>query len=496
MTSHSTRNTRRALLLAALMLSMAACRGSAAPAPAPQSASPSTYKPTPRELALADTVAERTFRWFWETTDSTTGLAHDRWPQRDFSSVASIGFALTAYPIGAERGWVTREQSAKRTLVTLKYLWELPQGPDARNMGGYKGFFYHFLRYEDGRRYDNVELSTIDTALLLGGVLFAQSYYAGGNTTESAIRAIADSLYRRVDWQWSVTRPPKVVMGWNPEIGYFTADWRGYNEAMIIYILALGSPTHPLKREAWDGWSATNVWATYRGQQHTNFSPLFGHQYSHVWIDFRGINDTYGRSKGIDWFENSRRATISQREYAIANPRGFIGYDKDVWGLTASDGALDSTIMFKGAPLQLRTYWARGASNDGDPDGSERDDGTIAPTAAIGSMPFAPEIVFPAMVAMRERYGAQLFGQYGFKDSFNPSLTNPVMRVQMGTIDATRGWTARDHLGIDQGPIVAMLENYRSELIWKTMRRNEYIVRGLREAGFTGGWLDAASSIR
>ncbi len=492
------RVTWRAAHLLVVMLGIAACRGATgtATAPSPSSTQAQVYRPSVRELALADTVAERTFRWFWETTDSTTGLAHDRWPQRDFSSVASIGFALTAYPIGAERGWVTREQSARRTLVTLKYLWELPQGPDARNTAGYKGFFYHFLRYEDGRRYDKVELSTIDTALLLGGVLFAQSYYTGGDATERSIRDIADSLYRRVDWQWSVTRPPKVVMGWNPEIGYFTADWRGYNEAMIIYILALGSPTHPLKRDAWEGWSATNVWTTYRGQQHTNFSPLFGHQYSHVWIDFRGINDAYGRSKGIDWFENSRRATISQREYAIANPRGFIGYDKDVWGLTASDGALDSTITFKGAPLQLRTYWARGASNDGDPDGSERDDGTIAPTAAIGAVPFAPEIVFPAMVAMRERYGAQLFGQYGFKDSFNPSLTNPAMRVQMGTIDPKLGWAARDHLGIDQGPIVAMLENYRSELIWKTMRKNPYIVRGLREAGFSGGWLDAAANIR
>lgn len=477
---------------AGLLVALGACRGRGATTVSPTPAPPQTG-PSARELALADTVAERTFRWFWETTDSTTGLAHDRWPQRDFSSVASIGFALTAYPIGAERGWVTREQSARRTLVTLRYLWTLPQGPDARNMGGHKGFFYHFLRYEDGRRYENVELSTIDTALLLGGALFAQSYYTGDTPTETAIRAIADSLYRRVDWQWSVTRAPKVVMGWNPEIGYFTADWGGYNEAMIIYILALGSPTHPLQRDAWDAWSSTNRWLDYRGQPHTNFSPLFGHQYSHVWIDFRGINDAYGRTKGVDWFENSRRATLSQRAYAIANPKAFAGYGADVWGLTASDGPLDTLITRNGKPWQMHTYWARGASGHDDADGAERDDGTIAPTAAIGSLPFAPEIAFPAMVAMRERYGDRLFGQYGFRDSFNPSLTNTAMRVQMGTVDPVHGWVARDHLGIDQGPIVAMLENYRSALVWKTMRTNPYIVRGLRQAGFTGGWLDSTS---
>ena len=484
------RNSCSRVTIAIAVFALASCR-SGTTAPSPQAAT--KFTPSTRQLALADTVAERTFRWFWETTDSTTGLSHDRWPQRDFSSIASIGFALTAYPIGAERGWITRVQSASRTLVTLRYLWALPQGPEASGMGGYKGFFYHFLRYEDGRRFEKIELSTIDTALLLGGVLFAQSYYTGSDATETAIRAVADSLYRRVDWAWSVTRPTKVVMGWNPEIGHYTADWRGYNEAMIIYILGLGSPTYPLAAESWAAWSATNPWTTYRGQEHTNFSPLFGHQYSHVWIDFRTIADPFIRSHGIDWFENSRRATLAQREYAIANPRGFAGYGADIWGLTACDGPADTTVTLNGRPVQLRTYWARGASNDGDPEGSERDDGTLAPTAALGSMPFAPEIVFPAMVAMRERYGSVLFDRYGFKDAFNPSITNASIKVRMGSVDPKLGWVGRDYLGIDQGPIVAMLENYRSELIWKTMRRNPYIVKGLRRAGFTGGWLDSTS---
>ena len=468
-----------------------ACRGAApSSAPAPLQTRAVVYAPSARELALADTVVERTFRWFWDTTDSTTGLAHDRWPTRDFSSVASIGFALTAYPVGVERRWITRTQSARRTLVTLRYLWTLPQGPQPVGMGGHKGFFYHFLRYEDGRRYKNVELSTIDTSLLLGGVLFAQSYYTHGDSTEVAIRAVADSIYRRVDWPWAMARAPLVSMGWKPESGFLRADWKGYNEGMIVYILGLGSPTHALNPDSWNAWSRTNAWRSYRGYAHANFSPLFGHQYSHVWIDFRGIQDRWIRKHGIDWFENSRRATLSQREYAIANPRGFTGYGRDIWGLTASDGPADTAVTINDRPVLLRTYWARGASNDGDRDGGEHDDGTIAPTAAIGSLPFAPEFSFPAMVAMRERYGTMLFGPYGFRDSFNPSLVAP-MPVRMGRIEPGLGWVAGDHLGIDQGAIIAMLENYRSELIWKTMRTNQYLVTGLRRAGFTGGWLDS-----
>ncbi|MCC7054976.1 MAG: hypothetical protein IT355_17015 [Gemmatimonadaceae bacterium] len=482
----------KALKLAAVLVVAACSRGGMTSAPVP-----ARYAPSARESALADTVAERTFRWFWETTDTLTGLAHDRWPRTDFSSVASIGFALTAYPVGAERGWVTRAQAARRTLTTLRYLWTLPQGPAAKGMGGHKGFFYHFLRYTDGQRFENVELSTIDTSLLLGGALFAQSYYTGSDTTEVAIRAYADSLYRRVEWPWAVTRAPRVSMGWKPESGYITADWKGYNEAMLLYILALGSPTHPLGRDAWDAWSSTNAWRRYRGQDHVNFTPLFGHQYSHVWIDFRGIRDAYMQGKGIDWFENSRRATLAQRQYAIDNPRGFRDYGPTIWGLTAADGPADTLLTWKDGPLQLHTYWARGASAFDDADGAERDDGTIAPTAAIGSLPFAPEIAFPAMVAMRERYGDALFTRYGFHDSFNPTMLDlPGVKLSHGAVVPGAGWIAPDHLGIDQGPIVAMLENHRSGLIWRTMRRNPYVVAGLRRAGFTGGWLDSTSTGR
>ncbi|HEV7387131.1 MAG TPA: glucoamylase family protein [Gemmatimonadaceae bacterium] len=435
-----------------------------------------------RQAAFLDTLERRTFNWFWERTDANTGLTPDRWPTKSFSSVAAIGFALTAYPVGVERAYVSRADAAQRTLNTLRFMYNAPQGSQPTNVTGYKGFFYHFLDMQSGFRFERVELSTIDTSLLLGGILFAQSYFTGADPTESAIRAYADSIYLRVDWAWAVNQPNVVSMGWHPESGWINADWRGYDEGMIVYVLALGSPTHSIDPASWAEWTKTYVWADFYGQAHVNFPPLFGHQYSHIWIDFRGIQDVYMRGKGIDYFENSRRATISQRLYAIANPGQWRDYGANVWGLTAGDGPFDTTLVIGGRSRQFWTYRARGAAANG-----IQDDGTIAPTAAGGSVAFAPEIAIPALVAMREKYGDNLFTNYGFVDDFNPTLTEGTARY--GRIVAGVGWFDTDYLGIDQGPIIAMIENYRSDLIWKTMRKNKYIVAGLKKAGFTGGWL-------
>ena len=448
-----------------------------------------TYTPSPRENALVDTIGQRTFQWFWDTTDPNTGLTPDRWPRKDFSSVAAIGFALTAYPIGAERQWITHSQAATRTLTTLRFLYQLPQGPEPTGMGGYKGFFYHFLDFENGRRFDKVELSTIDTALLLAGALFCQSYFVGVDSTEVAIRAYADSLYDRVDWKWAVARPPALSHGWHPETGFIVSDWKGYNEAMIAIVLGLGSRTHPLDSAAWTAWTSTYQWRDFEGQPHLQFAPLFGHQYSHVWIDFRGIADSYMRGRGIDYFENSRRATISQRSYAIRNPMGWRAYGANVWGLTASDGPLDGVINVDGKQREFHTYWARGVAAT-----ERRDDGTLAPTAAVASIVFTPSFSIPAAVEMREKYGAIAFGQYGFLDAFNPTLRSLSETLRHGQIDPELGWADTDYLGIDQGPILSMIENWRTELIWKTMRRNANVVRGLRRAGFTGGWLAGAAA--
>jgi hypothetical protein len=257
---------------------------------------------------------------------------------------------------------------------------------------------------------------------------------------------------------------------------------------MLVYLLALGSPTFPIEPAAWDGWTATYQWGTFHGQSHVGFAPLFGHQYSHIWVDFRGIRDAYmrGRGGGLDYFQNSRRASLAQRSYAIANPDGWAGYGAEVWGLTASDGPVDATLTVGGRQRRFFTYAARGASFN-----EIRDDGTLAPTAAGGSVPFAPEITIPALVAMRERYGQWLFGQYGFLDAFNPTFQLEVP-VQHGRVVPGVGWFDGDYLGIDQGPILAMLANYRRDFVWRYMRRSPYLVTGLRRAGFTGGWLDGS----
>ena len=438
---------------------------------------------SPRAEALLDTLQRRTFDFFWERSDPVSGLTPDRWPSESFSSIAAVGFALTAYGIGAEEQYISRAQAADRVLTTLKWFWQAPQGPAATGVSGYQGFFYHFLDMQQGHRFRDVELSTIDTSLLLAGVLFCQSYFDQPTPVEGEIRALADSLYRRANWQWARRTPPLVNMGWKPEDGWQPLDWMGFNEAMLLYVLALGSPTYPIDSTAWTQWTATYQWGGTGDQAHVGFAPLFGHHYSHTWIDFRGIQDAYMKTHGIDYFENSRRATIWQRNYAIDNPEGWRDYGRDIWGLSASDGPADATIEYNGKPRRFFTYAARGASFN-----EVRDDGTIAPTAAAGSLPFAPEIVIPALLAMREKYGDNLFGQYGFVDAFNPSFTFDTPVTQGKKVPGL-GWFDTDYLGIDQGPIVAMIANYRKDLVWKTMRQNPYIVAGLKRAGFTGGWL-------
>ncbi|MEM1096449.1 MAG: glucoamylase family protein [Bacteroidota bacterium] len=431
-----------------------------------------------------DTLQTRTFQWFWDVTDHETGLTPDRWPRRTFSSIAAIGFALTSYGVGAENGYVARSQATERTLNTLRTLWTVPQGPSQVGQAGFKGFFYHFLTYEDATRYRDNELSTIDTALLMAGVLFAREYYDAENEGEAAIRAYADSLFQRVEWDWFVARPPRLAMAWHPERGFGQADWQGYNEAMLLYLMALGSPTFAVDPSAWEAWTSTYAWNDFYGYEHVDFSPLFGHQYSHVWIDYRGIQDAYMRERGIDYFENSQRATLSQKAYADDNPMGWTRYGGDLWGLTASDGPADVTLPFNGEERRFHTYWARGASTH-----HVNDDGTLVPTAAGGSIPFAPDETIAALKAMRAQFGEALFTEYGFLDAVNPSFTFTDVELRHGQVVDGVGWVDGDYLGIDQGPILLMAENYRSGFVWDVMKRSPYLVRGLQRAGFTGGWL-------
>jgi len=467
----------RTLLPALLLLAACVPRPVATPAPA---------APAPAAEAFLDDLERRTFDFFWETTDPATGLVPDRWPSNPFSSVAAIGFGLTAYPVGAERGYVTREEALDRVLATLRFLAAAPQGPEPAGVAGHRGFFYHFLEPETGLRFETVELSTIDTALLMAGVLFVQAYFDRDDPAEAEVRELADALYQRVEWPYFVRDEIGITMAWRPEPDrlFGPAHWRGYDESMLLHVLALGSPTHPVEPEVWERYTATYRWGEYLGQEHLQFAPLFGHQYSHVWIDFRGIQDAYMRARGIDYFENSRRATLAQRAYAVANPGGWRGYGAELWGLTACDGPLDATLVVGGRERTFHTYWARGAAA-----GDVRDDGTIAPTAAGGSIAFAPEAAIPALLAMRARYGEHLYREYGFVDAFNPTLDEPVA-TSHGAVVPGVGWFDDEYLGIDQGPIVLMVENHRSALVWETMKESPPIVRGLCRAGFRGGWLE------
>jgi hypothetical protein len=429
-----------------------------------------------------DTLQKRTIDWMLEATPRSTGLTPDRWPSSSPSSIAAVGFTLASYPVAAAHGTMSRAEAAERTLTTLRFLWNIPQDNTRTGTGGYKGFFYHFLDTKTGLRAWNCELSTIDTGLLIAGALCCGSYFDGTDATEMAIRTTADSLYRRIDWKWAMGDTTGIWMGWTPEERWSPLTWYGYNEAMIVYILALGSPTHPVPPTVWKHWTAPYVWKEHEGTEYLNFPPLFGHQYSQIWVDFRGIRDEYMRGKGIDYFENSRRATYANRAYVAANSGHWRDYSDSIWGLTACDGPKDTTFVVDGAERRFQSYSARGSSMMW-----TNDDGTMSPTAAGGSLPFAPEICIPALKAMKERYGDKLWTRYGFLDAFNPTYRTPA------TPD---GWFDHDYLGIDQGPIVLMIENLRNGFVWEMMKKCPYIVDGVKKAGFQGGWIDQAGMSR
>lgn len=441
--------------------------------------------------ADVEELQKRTFDWFRHVTDPRTGLTPDRWPTPSFSSVAAVGFALACWPVGVERGWMTREEARDITLNTVRFFHDAPQGPDATGMTGYKGFFYHFLDMETGHRFGTTELSTVDTALLLGGMLFAARYFDGDDAGETEIRTKAQAIYDRVEWDWAVARPNLISMGWHPETGHIPYDWHVYNEGMIVLLMAMGSTTHPVSPDVWTEWCSAygDSWTDEYGSPHLHFGPMFGHQYSHMFIDFRGIRDAWMREKAaeigdFDYFQNSVRAAEAQQFYARTNPMGWVGYDDEVWGLTACDGPGDFIQTVDGREREFFSYSARGPG--------ERDDGTIAPTAAMASMPFAPDAVTTCLKAMKARYGEALYTQWGFLDSFNPTLTERDGPLRHGQIVPGIGWVNGDYLGIDQGPIVVMIENHRTNLVWNHMHGEPNLIRGLQRAGFEGGWLARA----
>jgi len=422
---------------------------------------------------MLDAIQRDAFSYFLHETNRTNGLVLDKtcpdWP----ASIAAVGLALTAYPVGVERGLVTRADAVERTLTTLRFFWQSRQGPEP-DATGYKGFYYHFLEMQTGARAWQCELSTVDSALLMGGILAAAAYFDGNAPAETEIRDLADRLYARVDWRWALNGGATVTHGWKPESGFLPYRWEGYDEALLLYVLGLASPTHPIPAQSYQAWASTYEWKTLYDTQFLYAGPLFTHQLSHVWIDFRGIQDAFMREHGIDYFENSRRATLVQQQYAIHNPGGFAHYGEFCWGLTASDGPGKVTHTIDGVERQFFDYLARSV-----PDGP--DDGTIAPWAVVASLPFAPEIVLPTVTDFL-RWKVAGVHQYGFKATFNPTF--PVRGFP-------NGWVSPWHFGINEGPIIVMIENFRSGLVWRLMRRCPPIVDGLRAAGFTGGWLSS-----
>jgi len=422
---------------------------------------------------MVDLLQRQSFEYFVHEVNLSNGLVADKtksgWP----ASIAAVGLALSTYPVAVERGFISRADAIARTLAALRFFWNSSQGPES-DATGYRGFYYHFLDMSTGRRASECELSTVDTALLLAGMLTAAAYFEQESKDEHEIRELADLLYRRTDWQWAQNGKATVAQGWKPETGFLNYYWEGYDEGLILYLLGLGSPTYPLAPESYAAWTASYEWKDIYGYEYLHAGPLFIHQLSHVWVDFRGIQDAFMRDKQIDYFENSRRATFVQREYAIRNPRDFEGYSGLCWGLTAGDGPGPASSFARGRDIEFFDYVARGV-----PDGP--DDGTIAPWAVATALPFAPEIVLPSLEHFIEGVKIKEAKPYGFRASFNPTF--PHRREE------ACGWISEWHFGLNEGPIVLMVENYRSGFLWARMRRCPYLIRGLRCAGFKNGWL-------
>ncbi|HWA10559.1 MAG TPA: glucoamylase family protein [Opitutaceae bacterium] len=426
---------------------------------------------------LLGTLQRETFNYFVHEVNPRNGLVADRTKAGAPASIAAVGLALSSYPVGVERGFMRRAAAVARTLATLRFFAGSEQGtaPDAT---GHRGFYYHFLEMGTGRRTWQSELSTVDTAFLLAGGLTAAAYFDADTADERAIRELADELYRRADWNWACNGGAALTHGWRPGRGFLRYRWQGYDEALFMYVLGLGSPTHPLPASSYRQWASSYVWKEIYDTGFVYAGPLFTHQISHLWIDFRGIQDAYMRRRKLDYFENSRRATCVQRQYAIENPRGFTDYGATCWGITATDGPGPETRTIHGRKRRFFGYKARGV-----PDGP--DDGSIAPWAVIASLPFAPDLVLPALhhfetLKLREN------NPYGFKATFNPTYGQRSSR--------SKPWVSPYHYGINQGPIVMMMENFRSGLLWKLIRGCPYFTTGLQRAGFDGGWLSASAA--
>lgn len=387
---------------------------------------------------LLDQIQQKAVDYFVVERSPKSGLIRDKVSnfQRSVgkapASIAATGFGLAAYGVGVERGWLDQATAYRMTYQPLQFFLRLAAEEH--------GFFYHFLDMDTGERWGHSELSPIDTAFFLAGSLFAAEYF-----NEPPLRDLVRQIYERVDWPWMLHGGKTLALAWLPENGFEKRRWDHYNESMIMYLLAIGSPTHPIPASSWQ--AIRRPVGSYRGYRLIQMPPLFAHQYSHIWIDFRGKNDGFA-----DYFQDSVNATLANRAFCIDQSSHYITYGPNVWGLTASEG-----------PFGYRVYGA--------PPGWASHDGTIAPTGCGSAIVFTPEASLACLRSIYENYGDQLWGRYGLADAFN----------------LDKNWVAQDVLGIDQGALLLMIENYRSGLIWKVMERSRPLMRAMKEVGFRPG---------
>lgn len=412
----------------------------------PVAASEQSNAPAKTDDSFLEMVQRRSFRYFLDCSNPANGLVLDRADNfrgpdlsYTFASISAVGFGLASLPVGVERGWISRAEASARTKTTLRFFSE--------KMESVHGFFYHFVDMQTGLRYRDVELSSIDTSLFLTGALTAAAYFG-----DPEITGLAEGLYRRVDWQWMMNGAETLCMGWRPEKGFISNHWDSYDENMVMYILALGSPTFPIPPASWKAIKRPR--GSYKEHNFILSPPLFTHQFSHIFVDFRGKSDGFA-----DYFENSVQATLANRRFCIDNAAEFKTYGPDSWGLSAGMGP--------------NGYTAYGA-----PPGPYHHDGTVILAAPAASIVFTPELSLSALKYWYGKYRKELWGRYGFTDSFN----------------LDRKFVATDAYGINQGPTLLMIENLRSGLVWRLFMSLPQVQNGMAAAGFGSAAGSAAAA--
>lgn len=391
---------------------------------------------SPEDDQFLDDLEKANFLFFWEQANRETGLVKDRanvraTGQTTVASIAATGFGLTALCIGSRRGWVSISDARERAMVTLEQLW--------KKMPTHRGFFFHWANLNTGERVWDSEVSSVDTAILLCGVLTCREHFRYQPLTR-----LAYGIFNRVDWTWLSEDTSLLPHGWSPEIGFLPYRWDYYSEHMMMYLLGLGSSSHPLPAAAWDAWKRTTF--EYDGFRYIgSYAPLFVHQYSQAWFDFRGKRDRYA-----DYFRNSVIATDVHRRFCLELAKQFPDYSDDLWGITSSDSQRGYVVW--GGPPAIGPI-----------------DGTVVPSATGGSLPFQPQAVLRVLKNMKNRYGSKAWSRYGFVNAFNP-LTN---------------WYDTDVIGIDTGITMLMAENLRTQFVWNTFMQNPEAQRGFERAGFT-----------